>query len=172
MLTHRRFQQTATFSEMPESTRASSRASILGFQDRGPSEQPWGSILDAKGSKMQIANSSGSIMTLDELIGFQTVAGSFEVPTKNRASLLRGNTLEEEVTEKISRTLQTNGDESSIAVTIYMTLLVVVIIEKRFPDSKEMWSLVVQKARDWVDALLEDPKMRLELELSLREDVE
>jgi hypothetical protein len=113
-------------------------------------------------------------MTLDEIINLQTVVGSFSLP-EDLISTLPGSATKPEFVEKITKHLKTLGrwdcDESDLADKIYVTLLIIFILERRFRDERDMWSLVTQKARTWVQDCLEDEELTRDLEFTLREKV-
>jgi len=43
------------------------------------------------------------------------------------------------------------------------TLLVVMYINNTFPEDKELWELVIRKAKKWVTEKIEDEKVRKEI---------
>jgi hypothetical protein len=80
-------------------------------------------------------------MTLNELANFQGVAGAFNLPTSNLISSLPGSLIgKEEGEDKISKRLQVTGKPKKevgyLASQIYITLIIIAIIQSQFPDSQ------------------------------------
>jgi hypothetical protein len=123
----------------------------------------WGSFLQTQ--------KDISTMALDEIINLQTVEGSFSLPG-NLITTLPGSTTKPEIVEEIKKHLPAlsrfNSDEIELTDKIYITLIILFVLEQRFRDERDMWSLVAQKARAWVNGYLAVEYSSAELDLTLR----
>jgi hypothetical protein len=80
-------------------------------------------------------------MTLNELVNFQGVTGTFNLPTKNPISSLPGSRAGKgEGEDKIKKQLQATGKSKKevgcLASQIYITLIIIAIIQSQIPDSQ------------------------------------
>jgi hypothetical protein len=146
---------------------------IRSFEHRGR-EYPEYPIMNCETSYSPPKNNIVT-MTLAEIINLQTIWGFFNISDK-LVSTLPGSAIRVETIEKIKSRLQVlyNLDThlSKPATRIFDTLIIVFILEERFYDDRDMWSLVAQKAWAGVDRVLRGKESRQSFESTLREKID
>jgi hypothetical protein len=137
-----------------------------------------------RGRASRMSNESGRVkevrapsqgITLDDLIGLQTSSGSFAMTkTEFRLRLMRHFSHEvvsemDQCIEKVSHWTDMWRAEFQ---AIRDTILIVAFIKFHYPESAELWELVVLKARDWVGRSLGSPDILTELEKIARDNID
>ena len=120
--------------------------------------------------KTPISSSASQNITLMDLINIQTFEGGFRLGSLNvelRKDLL-GHFDFTDLTElrallssKLSWTLPAFPLEERME--IFRTFIVIFFIRNQFPESKDLWQLIVEKADRWVASFLQDEKDREDL---------
>jgi hypothetical protein len=117
-------------------------------------------------------------ITLDDLISLQTLSGSFILTTamfRSRVMSHFSHKLISEMDQSIKKAIRwtTLGKvDFQLLGAIRDTVLIVASIKFHYPESAELWELVVLKARGWVRRNLRDPDGLTELEKIVRDNID
>jgi hypothetical protein len=130
----------------------------------------YGERPSTKYGKVKEARAPSKGITLDDLIGLQTSSGSFAMTeTEFRLRFMRhfSHKVISEMDQCIERTNMLRAEFQAIRDTV----LIAAFIKFHYPESAELWELVVLKARDWVGRHLRDPDVLTELEKIARDNI-
>jgi hypothetical protein len=117
-------------------------------------------------------------ITIDNLTSLQTSSGSFILTTAMFRSRLMSHFSHKVISEMdqcIKKVIQwtTLGNvDFQLLRAIRNTVLIVAFIKFQYPESAELWELVVLKARGWVRRNLRDPDGLTELEKIARDNID
>lgn len=106
---------------------------------------------------------------LTTLIDDQTSLGFFPLTnTRNRETVLKS--FRNELLAKLSHDIFKPNQGLVAYKFLFQTVMVTIFIEKRFPDSIQLWELPVKKANDWVREEVKDDSVREKLYSLVREN--
>jgi hypothetical protein len=117
-------------------------------------------------------------ITVDDLTSLQTSSGSFILTTAMFRSRLMSHFSHKVISEMdqcIKKVIQwtTIGNvDFQLLEAIRDTVLIVAFIKFHYPESAELWELVVLKAQGWVRKNLRDPDGLMELEKIARDNID
>lgn len=117
-------------------------------------------------------------ITIDDLTSLQTSSGSFILTTAMFRSRLMSHFSHKVISEmdqcikKVVQWTTLGNVDFQLLGAIRDTVLIVAFIKFHYPESAELWELVVLKARGWVRKNLRDPDGLMELEKIARDNID
>ncbi|KAF2805584.1 uncharacterized protein BDZ99DRAFT_450218 [Mytilinidion resinicola] len=101
-------------------------------------------------------------VSLQDLVAIQTATGSFPLERENRECIL--NKMDPRHRCRYEKFCQAIRSPSDLQKEALDTLLVIRFIYVTFPEEKQLWELMVQKAERWVKSQLPESVISWELE--------
>jgi hypothetical protein len=114
-------------------------------------------------------------ITIDDLTNLQTSSGSFILTTAMFRSRLMSHFSHKVISEMdqcVGKVIQWTTLDFQLLGVIRDTVLIVAFIKFHYPESAELWELVILKARGWVRSNLRDPDGLTELEKIARDNID